>query len=96
MKTVPEPKAEGLAAVDVHRDVAALTAALERRRADRGASSILERPHIRAMLDTLIASGACANEEEAIERALKTLVTVVMPSRRGPTDFGPNGDVACW
>ena len=95
MKTVPEPRAEGLAAEDVHRDVAALTAALERRRAERGAYNILERPHIRAMLDKLIASGACANEEEAIERALKTLVTVVMPSRRWPTDCDPNRDEAC-
>lgn len=29
------------------------------------------------MPDKLIAGGACANEEEAIERALKTLVTAV-------------------
>jgi hypothetical protein len=77
MKTVPEPNAELLSAEDVHRDVASLTAALERRRAERRAYSILGHPDVRAMLDKLIASGACANEEEAIERALKTLVTAV-------------------
>jgi hypothetical protein len=77
MKTVPEPNVELLSAEDVHRDVASLTAALERRRAERRAYSILGHPDVRAMLDKLIASGACANEEEAIERALKTLVTAV-------------------
>jgi len=77
MKTVPEPNAELLSAEDVHRDVGELTAALERRRAERQAYNILERPDVRAMLDQLIASGVCANEAEAIERALKTLVTAV-------------------
>jgi len=78
MRTVPEPRAEALSAEDVHGDVATLTLALERRRSERRAYNILERPHIRAMLDKLIASGACANEEEAIERALKTLMTAVV------------------
>jgi hypothetical protein len=78
MGTVPEPRAEALPAEDVHGDVAALTAALERRRSEQRAYNILERPHIRAMLDKLIASGACTNEEEAIERALKTFVTAVV------------------
>lgn len=77
MKTVPEPNAELLEAPDVHGDVASLTAALERRRAERRVYSILERPDVREMLEKLIASGMCANEEEAIERALKTLVTAV-------------------
>jgi len=77
MKTVPEPNAELLSAEEVHGDVASLTAALERRRAERWAYDLLARPDVRAMLDQLIASGACANEEEAIERALKTLVTAV-------------------
>lgn len=35
------------------------------RRAERQACDILERPDVRAMLDQLIASGACANEAEA-------------------------------
>ncbi|MBM4044474.1 MAG: hypothetical protein FJ279_05115 [Planctomycetes bacterium] len=78
MKTIPEPQAELLSAQDMHGDVASLTAALERRRAERRAYGILARPDVRAMLDKLIASGACANEEEAIERALKTLVTAIM------------------
>jgi hypothetical protein len=78
MGTVPEPGAAALSAEDVHGDVAALTVALERRRSEQRANNILERPHIREMLDKLIASGACSNEEEAIERALKTFVTAVV------------------
>ena len=74
MRTVPEPNAELLSAEDVDGDVVSLTAALERRRAERRAYEILERADVREMLDELISSGACANEEEAIERALKTLV----------------------
>jgi hypothetical protein len=76
-KTAPESRAELLSAEDVHQDVAALTAALERRRAERQAYAILERPGVRDMLHRLIASGACTSEEEAIERALKTLLTAV-------------------
>lgn len=77
MKTVPEPNAELLSAEDVQRDVAAFTAVLERRQAEQRAYRMLERPSVREMLDTLITSGACVNEEEAIERALKTLLTAV-------------------
>jgi hypothetical protein len=78
MGTVPEPRAEALSAEEVHGDVAALTVALEGRRSERRAYNILERPHIRAMLDKLITSGACTNEEEAVERALKTFLTAVV------------------
>jgi hypothetical protein len=77
MKTVPEPDAELLSAEDVHRDVASLTKTLERRGAEIRAYNILERPDVREMLDKLISSGACANEEEAIERALRTFLTAV-------------------
>ncbi len=35
MRTVPEPNAELLSVEDMHNDVASLTAALERRRAER-------------------------------------------------------------
>jgi hypothetical protein len=77
MGRVPESRAEALSAEDAHGDVAAFTVALERRRSERRVDDILERPHIRAMLDQLIASGACTNEEEAIERTLKTFVTAV-------------------
>jgi len=38
----------------------------------------LEKPSVRKALDKLISSGVCANEEEAIERALKTLITDVV------------------
>jgi hypothetical protein len=76
-RTVPEPNAELLSAEDVHQDVASLTAALERRRAERRAYDLLARREVREMLDKLIRSGACTSEEEAIERALRTLVTAV-------------------
>jgi hypothetical protein len=78
MGTIPEPRAEDLSAEDVFRDAAAVTVALERRRSERRAYNILECSHIRAMLDKLIASGACTNEEEAIGRALKTFVMAVV------------------
>jgi len=83
MKTVPEPNAELVSADDVHRDASELTAALERRRAERQAYDILSRPDVRQMLDQLIASGGCANEEEPIGRALRTLVTAVTRSPAG-------------
>jgi len=91
MKTVLEPNAELLSADDVYRDVAELTAALERRRAERPAYDILERPDVRQMLDQLIASGVCANEAEAIERALRTLVTAItqQPAGDGRGGVGP-------
>ena len=76
-KTVPEPNAELLSAEDVQQDVAALTTALERRRAERQAYEVFHRPAVREMLNTLVSSGTCATEEEAIERALRTLVTAV-------------------
>ena len=77
VKTVPEPNAELLSAEDVQRDVASLTAALERRRAERRAYNLLARREVREMLNKLITSGACTSEEEAVERALRTLVTAV-------------------
>jgi hypothetical protein len=76
-RTVPEPNAELLSAEDVHQDVASLTAALERRRAERRAYDLLARHDVREMLNKLITSGTCTSEEEAIERALRTLVTAV-------------------
>lgn len=77
MKTVPEPNAELLSAEDVQGDVESLTAAMERRRAERRVYGIWERPDVREMLAKLVASGVCANEEEAVEKALRTLVTAV-------------------
>ena len=77
MKTGPEPNAELLSASDVHQDVAELTAALERRRAERQAYGILRCPDVCQMMDQSITSGVCANEAEAMERAWRTLVTAV-------------------
>ncbi|MDI6792653.1 MAG: hypothetical protein QME81_07285 [bacterium] len=77
MKTVPEPNAELLSAEDVYGDVKSLTESMERRRAERRVYGIWERPDVREMLAKLVASGVCANEEEAIEKALRTLVTAV-------------------
>ena len=76
-RTIPEPNAELLSAEDVPQDVASLTAALERRRAERHAYAVLARREVREILNKLIMSGACTNEEEAIERALRTLLTAV-------------------
>ena len=77
MKTVPEPSAELLSAEDVYADVESLTATLEQRRAERRAYRMLTRPPVRQMLDTVIATGRCANDEQAIETALKTLMTAL-------------------
>ena len=79
MKTVPEPNAELLSAEDVHEDVESLGALLEQRRTEQQAYEILNRPNIREMLKQLVARGICMSEEEAIERALKTLLTAVTP-----------------
>ena len=79
MKTVPEPNAELLSAEDVHEDVASFSTLLERRRTEQQAYEILNRPNIREMLKQLVARGICMSEEEAIERALKTLLTAVTP-----------------
>lgn len=79
MNTVPEPNAELLSAEDVHEDVASLGALLEQRRTEQQAYEILNRPNIREMLKQLVARGICRSEEEAIERALKTLLTAVTP-----------------
>lgn len=76
-KQVPEPNAELLSPGDVHEDVMALTAALSRRSAERQAYRILSRPDIRDMIKQAISSGVCATEEEAIARALRTLITAI-------------------
>jgi len=77
MKTIPEPSAELMSLEDVHEDVSFLTAALEMRQAEKRAYKILEKPSVKKALDKLISSGICENEEEAIERALKTLITAI-------------------
>ena len=77
MRTVPEPNAELLSADDVCHDVDALTEALGRRLAERRAYGILAQPEVRVMLDRLVASGSCEDEEQAIERALRTPMTAL-------------------
>lgn len=76
MKTVPESNTELLSIEDVHKDIATLTIILERRQAEKQAYDILKHPSIRRNLDKLIAKG-CKNEEEAIDRALKILLTAL-------------------
>ena len=68
-----EPQAALLSAEDVDRDVASLSDALLEERAKRIARNVLLRPDVRQILQALLESGACENEEEAIARALKTL-----------------------
>jgi hypothetical protein len=77
MKTVPEPDAELLSDEDLYKEVKLLSLLLEKRKVERHAYEILQRPNVRSMLDKLIEDGLCVNEEEAIERALKTLVTAL-------------------
>ena len=77
MKRVPEPNAELLSVDDIHLDVKILTSLLEKRRVERRSYEILQRPNVQDMLIKLIKDGECADEEEAIERALKTLITAV-------------------
>ena len=77
MKTVPEPDAELLSDEDLYKEVKLLSSLLEKRKVERHAYEILQRPNVRSMLTKLIEDGLCANEEEAIERALKTLVTAL-------------------
>lgn len=74
MKTVPEPDAELLTAEEVLDDVQSLSESLQRRQAERRAYAILNRPAVRSMLNSLIASGTCPNDEAAIEQALRMLV----------------------
>jgi hypothetical protein len=39
----------------------------------------MEKDNVRAMLQQLIDRGTCRNEEEAIERALETLISATKP-----------------
>ena len=68
-----EPQAALLSAEDVDEDVASLSEALMEERARRIAQNVLLRSDVRQILEALLESGACENEEEAIARGLKTL-----------------------
>ena len=57
--------------------MASLSALLERRRAERQAYEILNRPNVQKMLKQLIAMGVFDSEEEVVERGLKMLLTAV-------------------
>lgn len=73
-RSVPEAAAELMSADDVHRDVLSLTAAIQRRQAERRAYALLSRPAVRTMLDRLVSGGVCKSEEDAIEAGLRALV----------------------
>jgi hypothetical protein len=75
-----EPKAELLSIEDVDSDVASLSEALLEEQAKRIARTVLLRADVRKMLQTLVASGACASQEEAIARGLRTLTAAVSPA----------------
>ena len=75
-----EPQAALLSADDVDRDVASLSEALIEERARQIARNVLLRSEIRQILEDLLESGACENEEEAIARGLKTLSAALSPA----------------
>jgi hypothetical protein len=75
-----EPQAVLLSAEDVDRDVASLSEALIEERAKRIARNVLLRSEIRQILEDLLESGACENEEEAIARGLKILSVALAPA----------------
>jgi hypothetical protein len=78
-----EPQAVLLSAEDVDRDVASLSEALIEERARRIARNVLLRSEIREILEDLLESGACENEEEAIVRGLKILSVALSPALKG-------------
>ncbi|HID62400.1 MAG TPA: hypothetical protein EYP49_06620 [Anaerolineae bacterium] len=69
-----------MSAEDVDRDVASLSEVLLEERARRIARNTLLHPEIRQILKTLLDTGACASEEEAIVRGLKTLSVALSPA----------------
>ena len=75
-----EPQAALLSPEDVDRDVASLSEALMEERARRIAREVLLHPEVRQILRSLLESGACENEEEAIARGLKTLLVALSPA----------------
>ena len=78
-----EPQAALLSAEDVDRDVASLSEALIEERARRIARNVLLRSEIRQILEDLLESGACENEEEAIVRGLRILSVALSPAPEG-------------
>ena len=78
-----EPQAALLSAEDVDKDVVSLSEALIEERARRIARNVLLRSEIRQILEALLASGACENEEEAIARGLKILSVALSPALEG-------------
>lgn len=78
VKTVPEPDAELLSIEDIKEDVKTLDLLLKEQENKKEVKYTFERSSIREMLNKLISKGICRNEEEAIERALKTFITAVI------------------
>ncbi|TEU18727.1 MAG: hypothetical protein E3J21_05295 [Anaerolineales bacterium] len=83
MKRPHEPQAALLSAEDVDKDVASLSEALIEERARRIARNVLLRSEIRQILEALLESGVCENEEEAIARGLKILSVALSPALEG-------------
>jgi len=79
--TPHEPQAALLVAEDVDKDVASLSEALLEEQAKRIARNVLLRSEVREILQALLESGACEDEEEAIIRGLKTLSAALLPGR---------------
>ncbi|MFQ6057422.1 MAG: hypothetical protein ACE5MB_00885 [Anaerolineae bacterium] len=78
-----EPKAELLSPEDVDKDVASLSEALMEKRAERIARNVLAHPDVSKILRELVEMGICADEEEAITRALKAFFVAVSPTTEG-------------
>jgi hypothetical protein len=78
-----EPQAALLSAEDVDKDVVSLSEALIEERARRIARNVLLRSEIRQILEVLLESGVCENEEEAIARGLKILSVALSPALEG-------------
>jgi|Deesub1362B_J571_1020462.scaffolds.fasta_scaffold79213_1 hypothetical protein len=78
-----EPRAELLLPEDVDKDVASLSEALREKQAERIARNVLSRPDVSQMLRELVEMGICANEEEAIIKALKAFFMAVSPTTEG-------------
>jgi hypothetical protein len=61
----------------IARDVTSQDSVWRNHLPEAQAYEIFHRPAIQDMLTQLVSSGMCANEAEAIERALRTLITAV-------------------
>ncbi|OIO99159.1 MAG: hypothetical protein AUK03_00010 [Anaerolineae bacterium CG2_30_64_16] len=77
--TAHEPRAALLSAKDVDADVVSLSEALIEEQARSIARNVLLRSDVRRTLQTLVDSGVCQSQEEAIARGIRTLAVAVSP-----------------